>query len=104
MISHKYPETTTFSLKQNGTNYTYNIISEGFYPSKNIVKYTSARSRAGKQFKIPDNYIVQTSWGRGNLQHNIKCEIKYESNQPIFRILFGENFEQIVESKESSTK
>ncbi|RHZ88086.1 hypothetical protein Glove_26g124 [Diversispora epigaea] len=87
MISHKYPETTTFSLKQNGTNYTYNIISEGFYPPKNIVKYTSAYSRIRKQFKIPDNYIVQTI-------HVPKIDFRF----------LRENFEQIVESKEFSTK
>uniref|UniRef100_U9T615 Uncharacterized protein n=1 Tax=Rhizophagus irregularis (strain DAOM 181602 / DAOM 197198 / MUCL 43194) TaxID=747089 RepID=U9T615_RHIID len=102
----KYPENNPFLLKQNNTNYTYTIIKEGFYPSKNIICYTSARSRNGTQFKIPNKYLVQTSWGRGNLRHTIKCEIEYElDGQPVFRIWFEKNFQQyVVESKESPTK
>jgi hypothetical protein len=102
---NKYPQTDIFSLKQNNTTYTYTIISEGFYPPKNILCYTSARSRNGTQFKIPNNYLVRTSWGRGDLRHTVECEIEYESNRPVFRILFEENFQQqVVESKESPTK
>jgi hypothetical protein len=102
----KYPKDNPFSLKQNNTNYTYTIIQEGFYPSKDIICYTSARSKNGTQFKIPNNYLVQTNWGRGKSQHTVECEIEYESNGcPVFRILFEENFQQcIVESKESPTK
>lgn len=99
----KYPEANPFSLKQNNTNYTYTIIKEGFYP-KNITHFTSARSRNGTQFKIPNNYLVQTSWGRGNQRHTVECEIEYESDEPVFRIWFGENFQYLVESKESPTK
>ena len=103
---NKYPENNPFSLKQNNTNYTYTIIKEGFYPPKNIICYTSARSRNKTQFKIPDEYLVQTSWGRGNLRHTVKCEIEYESDgQPVFRIWFEENFQQhVIKSKESPTR
>jgi hypothetical protein len=98
----KYPEANPFSLKQNNTNYTYTILEEGFYPKSTC--FTSARSRTGIQFKVPNNYLVQTSWGRGKLRHTVKCEIEYESDGPVFRICFGEDFQYIVESKESPTR
>ena len=102
----KYPEANPFSLKQNNTIYTYTIIKEGFYPPKNIVHYTSARSRNGTRFKIPNDYLVKTSWGRGNSRHTVECGIEYGlDKQPVYRIWFEENFQQhIVESNESSTK
>ena len=101
---NKYPNINIFSLKQNNTTYTYTIISEGFYPPKSMIHYTSARSRSGTQFKIPNNYLVRTSWERGNSQYIVECEIEYELNGPVFRILFEKNFQQVVESKESPTK
>ncbi|CAG8694851.1 11930_t:CDS:1, partial [Dentiscutata heterogama] len=70
----KYPEDNPFSLKQNNTTYTYTIISEGFYPPTSIVHYTAAFSRNRTKYKISDNYLVQTRWGRGWSKHVIECE------------------------------
>ncbi|CAG8600876.1 6082_t:CDS:2 [Cetraspora pellucida] len=77
----KYPEDNPFSLKQNHTTYTYTIISERFYPP-DIVRYTSAHSRNGTKYKIPDNYLVQTKWGREKSRHVVECEIEYDINEP----------------------
>lgn len=101
-LENKYPENNPFSLKQNNTSYKYHIINEGFYPPKDKICHTSARSRNGMQYKIPDNYIVQTSWGRGRSKHVVECEIEYEFDGPIFKIKFEENSQlHIIKSKES---
>jgi len=101
----KYPEDNPFSLQQNNTTYTYTIISEGFYPPTSIVHYTAVHSRNGIRYKIPDNYLVQTRWGRGRSKHIIECEIKYEINKPVFIIRFEDNGQKfVIESKDSSTK
>ena len=91
------------TLNQNGTRYTYTIIKEGYYPQKDILCYTSARSYNNTQYKIPDNYLIQTSWGRGTSKHTIQCEINYIEKVPVFKIFFGENFQGCVESIHSAT-
>ena len=58
-IQLNYPESNILKLNQNNTWYTYTIIKEGFYPSSDILRYTSARSNS--HFKISDDYLVQTS-------------------------------------------
>ncbi|CAG8564614.1 22030_t:CDS:2 [Dentiscutata erythropus] len=79
----KYPKNNPFSLKQNHTIYTYHIINEGYYPSKDIICYTSTHTRS----------------------HIVECEIEYQSNRPVFRIKFKENSQQyIVESDKSPSK
>ncbi|CAG8760946.1 24299_t:CDS:2, partial [Cetraspora pellucida] len=101
---NKYPENNPFMFKQSNTNYNYHIINKGFYPSNSKIYYTSARSHSGTKYKIPDNYLVQTSWGRGKSQHIIEYEIEYDSDGPVFRIRFNENSQHyVIESKESST-
>src|SRR4051794_32829504 len=70
------------------------IIKEGFYPSNDILRYTSARNYS--QFKISDNYLVQTSWGKGVSRHVVKCEINYIESVPVFKVYFGENFQGFV--------
>jgi hypothetical protein len=90
-------------INQNGTRYTYIIIKEGYYPQNDILCYTSARSCNNTQFKIPDDYLIQTSWGRGTSKHIIQCEINYIEKTPVFKILFGENFQECIESTQSAT-
>ena len=97
-----YPASNVITLNQNGTRYTYTIIKEGYYPQKDILCYTLARSCNNTQFKIPDNYLIQTSWGRGTSEH-IVYEINYIEKVPIFKISFGENFQAYVESRQSAT-
>ncbi|CAG8687476.1 3402_t:CDS:10, partial [Gigaspora margarita] len=74
----------------------------GYYPSKDIICYTSSHTRNKTWYKVPDNYIVETSWEKG---HIVECEIEYQSNKPVFRIKFKENSQQyIIESNESPSK
>ena len=98
-----YPASNVIILNQNGTRYTYTIIKEGYYPQSDILHYTSARSCNNTQFKIPDDYLIQTSWGRGISKHIIQCKINYIEKVPVFKILFGENFQVCVESTHSAT-
>ncbi|CAG8748573.1 6104_t:CDS:2 [Gigaspora margarita] len=98
------PKCTTLSVQKN-TKYTYNIINKGYYPPKNILRYTSNHNTSsGKtQYKILDRYLVETSWGRKS-QHTIECEIEYDSEEPVFIIRFNENSQQhVIQSKESSS-
>ncbi|RIB12529.1 hypothetical protein C2G38_2200402 [Gigaspora rosea] len=76
---NKYPEKNPFSLRQNNTKYTYNIINEEYYPPKNMLRYTSNHNTSsGKtQYKIPDGYLVETSWRRKS-RHTIECAIEYD--------------------------
>ncbi|CAG8848403.1 18971_t:CDS:2, partial [Gigaspora margarita] len=102
---NKYPEDNPFLVKQNNTTYKYHIISEGIYLPKNTLYYTSARSHNKTRYKIPDDYLVQTSWGRGKSKHIIEYEVKYELDGPIFIVRFQEDSQQyILESKESPKK
>ncbi|CAG8700594.1 22826_t:CDS:2, partial [Dentiscutata erythropus] len=100
----KYPENNIFSLKQNNTNYKYYVINEGFYPPKDKICYTTASSCNGSKYRVLNNYLVQTSWGRSKSRHIVKCEIEYEQDDLIFIIRFEENSQQyILKSKKFST-
>ncbi|CAG8579075.1 8930_t:CDS:2 [Cetraspora pellucida] len=101
---NKYSKNNPFTLKQSNTNYNYHIINEGFYPSNSKIYYTLAHSHSETKYKIPDNYLVQTSWGREKSQHIIECEIEYDLDGPVFRIRFNENSQHyVIESKEFLT-
>ncbi|RHZ51712.1 hypothetical protein Glove_475g22 [Diversispora epigaea] len=79
------------------------MINKGFYPSNNILKYTFSRSGDNTQYKLPDQYLIHTSWGRGKSKHTIKCEINYINTLPIFKIGFGDGFQTCIESIKSAT-
>ncbi|RIB25583.1 hypothetical protein C2G38_2165585 [Gigaspora rosea] len=99
------PENNPFTIKQNHTNYKYHIINEGFYPPQNKIHYTLATSRSGDKYKIPEGYLVQTSWERSKSHHMLECEIEYEQDRPVFIIRFEENLQQyVLKSKKSPTK
>ena len=42
--------------------FTYVIVQEGIYPSATQLKYTEAPN----YFPVPDNYIIETTWGRSS--------------------------------------
>ncbi|CAG8714558.1 20982_t:CDS:2 [Gigaspora margarita] len=60
-----------------------------------MLRYISNyNTSSGKtQYKILDRYLVETSWGRKS-RHTIECEIKYNSEGPVFIIRFNENSQQ----------
>jgi len=95
-----YPNDPIITYKE-GTkrSFTYKIIEEGFYPSANILAYTTR----GTRYKIPNNYIVETTWGKSNTKQTLKCTINYIQNEPVFRAYFGEKFDKYVESRSSCT-
>lgn len=101
MPNANYPASKIFQLNQNNTCYT--IIKEGFYPPSDILQYTSPHSCNNSQFKIPDDYLIQTSWGRGSSSHTVQCEINYLEKAANFKICFGDNFQTCVNSAQSAT-
>ncbi|GES78786.1 hypothetical protein GLOIN_2v1784175 [Rhizophagus clarus] len=104
MFQSSYPASNILKINQNSTYYIYNIIKKGFYPSNDILCYTSARS--SDQFKIPDDYMIHTSWGKGISQHMIRCEISYVESVPVFKIwlsgvhVFGLNLQELEKEHE----
>ncbi|RIB08006.1 hypothetical protein C2G38_2212765 [Gigaspora rosea] len=100
----KYPKNNPFLLKQNNTIYKYYVINEGFYPPENKVCYTVASSRDRTRYEVPDNYLVQTRWGRAKSRHMVECKIMYEQDGPVYIIRFEKNSQQYaLKSKKSST-
>ncbi|RIB30076.1 hypothetical protein C2G38_2153677 [Gigaspora rosea] len=64
--------------------------------------HTTTSSRNGTQYKIPANYLVQTSWGRNKSHHMVECEIEYEQDGLIFIIRFeGNSYQYVLKSKKS---
>jgi len=96
---HNYPFDPIIKFKQQGRSFSYKIIKEGRYPSKAILAYTLPP----KKYKIPDNYKIETTWGRGNNQCTIQCLINYVDDKPFFQIWFGNHFERDVSSVKSAT-
>ncbi len=90
----KYPQEQTILYKEEKHKFNYTILQEGVYPSEPYLKYTSSH-----HYKIPDNYEVKTTWGK----KTVKCSISYINNKPVFRVYFGQNFENQVESDKTAT-
>jgi hypothetical protein len=61
----------------------YNVISLGYYP-KNVIMMQK-NSKDGKQYWIPNDYIVETELENRKLC----CKIKYTLNQKAKYIIFG---------------
>lgn len=77
----------------------YNVISLGHYP-KNVIM-TQKNSKDGKQYWIPNDYIVETEIGNRKL----RCEIKYTLNQKAKYVIFWDenDTELSVYSERSAT-
>jgi hypothetical protein len=78
--------------------FNYYIIQEGVYLPAAQLCYTEAPN----YFPIPDNYIVQTTWGRASNRRTIQCSIHYIEEIPHYLICFGDNFQHQVVSAKSS--
>src|SRR5687767_2526968 len=77
--------------------YNYIIIQEGVYLPVVQMHYTEAPN----YFPIPDNYIIQTTWGRASNCRTIQCSINYIEEIPHYLICFGDNFQHQVVSAQS---
>ena len=75
----------------------YTVIQEGVYLTAMQLHYTEAPN----YFPIPDNYIVQTTWGRANNCRTIQCSIYYIEENPHYLICFGDNLQYQVVSVQS---
>lgn len=87
------PETTYYGDRK----FRYIVIQQGAYPPAIQLHYTEAPN----YFPIPDNYIVQTTWGHANNCRTIQCSIYYVEGVPHYVICFGDNFQYQVTSAQS---
>jgi len=94
-----YPKDPNIKWEENRRSFFYNIIKEGFYPKKPILQ----RTLAPASHPIPNDYIVQTTWGRSTNKCTVQCSIIYTDNKPVYQVAFGNNFsEQVVSYKSPS--
>ncbi|CAG8497348.1 4453_t:CDS:2, partial [Racocetra persica] len=54
----------------------------GIYPSLSILQHTAKP----RQYKIPDNYKIKTTWGKPNKEITIIASINYIDQKPIYNI------------------
>lgn len=100
-----YPKDDTIVYKQKNEkgvvsrSFIYKVIMVGKYPDKKILQVT----RAPNCYPIPDDYKIQTTWGRGNESKTVQCIITYQENKPLYYIQYGENFTEQVSSMLSVT-
>ncbi|GES80501.1 hypothetical protein GLOIN_2v1783867 [Rhizophagus clarus] len=95
----EYPKTNSILFTDKKRSYYYTIRQEGLYPQPPILAYTQGKNK----YKIPDGYCVETTWGRGEKKRTVKCFINYIEERPIFRIMYGINFSEEVQSNIFST-
>ncbi|CAG8771672.1 32238_t:CDS:1, partial [Racocetra persica] len=79
--------------------FLYKVIKEGTYPNKSLLAHTLPPNK----YPIPDDYTIETTWGRGNNQCTIRCSINYNKEGPVFYIYFGKYFEYEVFSIKTAT-
>lgn len=77
--------------------FNYIVIQEGVYLPAVQMCYTEAPN----YFPIPDNYIIQTTWGRASNCRTVQCSIYYIEGIPHYIICFGDNFQYQVVSVQS---
>jgi hypothetical protein len=94
---HSYPNNSQITYKESGRTFHYTVIKEGFYPNKTFLKFT----RKPNSFPLPDDYEVITVWGKQ--PNTVKCSIRYENSKPFFRVYYGDNFDQVLETTRSCT-
>ncbi|CAB4446749.1 unnamed protein product [Rhizophagus irregularis] len=92
---HNYPEKPIIEYSETGRSYTYNIIEEGNYTPVAYLKYTKRQNG----FQIPDNYEVETSWGKPKKRHLVRCIIKYVNNDPIYWVCYRNNYQHQIKSE-----
>jgi hypothetical protein len=95
----EYPNTNIILYTDGRRSYHYTVKEEGLYPQPPVLAYTQGKNK----YKIPDYYCVETTWGRGNNKKTVKCSINYIEDKPLFKIMYGTNFSEVVQSNVSST-
>ncbi|CAG8534028.1 2289_t:CDS:2 [Scutellospora calospora] len=97
--TNTYPENPVISYKTPHRSLIYTIISEGVYPTANKLAWT----KKPNPYKIPDQYIVQTSYGKKSKHTTITCTIDYIENKPHFFVKFGDSLNDFVMSDQSAS-
>ena len=77
--------------------FKYIVIQEGIHLPAMQLHYTEAPN----YFPVPNNYIIQTTWGRANNCRTIQYSIYYIEGIPHYIICFGVNFQHQVASAQS---
>src|SRR5436190_14149972 len=67
-----YPKTNSISYSDGRRSYHYKVKQEGLYLQPPVLAYTKRNN-----YKIPDNYCVETTWGRGKKKTTVRCFINY---------------------------
>ncbi|CAI2192018.1 17064_t:CDS:2, partial [Funneliformis geosporum] len=96
---HNYPFDLIIKFKQPGHSFSYKVIKEGVYPNKSSLAYTLPPNK----YRISNDYIVETTWGKSKNQCTVQCLINYIDDKPVFQIWFGKYFEYKVFSFKSTT-
>ncbi|GBC03881.1 hypothetical protein RclHR1_05390003 [Rhizophagus clarus] len=96
---HNYPFNSVIKFKQPGRSFSYKVIKEGTYPNKESLAYTLPPNK----YRIPDDYIIETTWGRSTNQYTVQCFINYNDNKPVFQVWYGKCFEYRVSSVKTAT-
>jgi hypothetical protein len=95
----EYPKTDVILYTDSKRSYHYTVKQEGLYPQPPVLSYSQGKNK----YKIPDNYCVETTWGRCNKKRTVKCFINYIRDKPFFKIMYGLDFSEEVYSNTSST-
>ncbi|KAF0332919.1 hypothetical protein F8M41_018429, partial [Gigaspora margarita] len=95
--TNTYPQNPIIIYKSPCQTLRYKIISEGKYPPESKLLYT----KKPKAYKIPNKYIVQTSYGKEKNQKMVTCLISYYGGKAKFRVVYSDKSADYVESKES---
>ncbi|RIB29835.1 hypothetical protein C2G38_2154332 [Gigaspora rosea] len=80
-INQNYPHDNTVFWKSKNGNYNYTVINLGTLPSQPILKYI----QLPRSYPIPDNYEIETSWGR-SIKNYVQASINYVEKTPHFKI------------------
>lgn len=108
-----YPSNNNIIYRERVNNVTkrsfnYIILKEGVYPNeitnkKQINNDNTKKKRLMRHYKIPNNYVVETTWGRASKKRTVRCEIIYINNTPQFWIKYGFNFQHAISSTKSAS-
>jgi hypothetical protein len=91
-----FPKSPFIKYFDSKRTFHYEIIKVGTYPLTMQLYYTK-KSR----HPVPHNYVVKTTYGKE--KHVIECSIEYVELKPLFKIRFGTNFANEIQSSESSS-
>src|SRR6185369_16912313 len=92
-----YPISRTIKYMTSAARYTYEVIEEGIQPPESYL----ARTLKPNAFPIPDEYIVETTYGKA--KNTVTYSVKYIAKKPHFTIVYGPDPDDFVCSNLSAT-